>query len=360
MNREQDVLFSLLRASIHGITPKLGNVSRQEWIAVYQLAEANAVVALTFEGVSSLLQQEMLPRDILLKWLALSEQKKAHNRLCLSVLGEVVKLLDANDIPYAVLKGLGVAKNYPDFVLRDGGDIDLLIPTGDARVDDLLIGMGGVVVSKPGERLGLMYRGVYLQIHHTATHTKKRNNYLKSIFAVEKVDIDGLEVYIPSPQYMITHLLAHIDVHFVFEGIGLRHITDLYYFFTKYDAFYDKEMLRRGIKKMGIEPVTRFIMWIMSEKYELPDRFIPLEPLVSPFSEAVLENTVKGGNFGENAAFKTDLDRNRNIFVYKVDATLMIIRRQRLLKKIGVKATVKVILRPIKNIFSFLKTKPLR
>ncbi|MEG2318799.1 MAG: nucleotidyltransferase family protein, partial [Rikenellaceae bacterium] len=257
MNKEQDILFSLLAAAVRSQMPLLGDVSSEQWKEVFHLANVNAVVALTFEAISKLPKEKMPPQNVFMMWLAIAEQKKEHNRRCLEVLSEVICVFEANEVKYAVLKGLGVANDYPDFVLRDGGDIDLLIPTCDERADELLLKMGGKVTSRIDLRVGITYKGVYLQIHHTPTHYKKSNDYLKSIYDFQSVDIGGVDVVIPKPQFMILHLLLHIDRHLKVSGIGLRHITDLYFFFTKYEGQYDKILLQKEIKKLGIEPVSR-------------------------------------------------------------------------------------------------------
>ncbi|MEG1793630.1 MAG: nucleotidyltransferase family protein [Rikenellaceae bacterium] len=347
MNKEQDILFSLLAAAVRSQMPLLGDVSSEQWKEVFHLANVNAVVALTFEAISKLPKEKMPPQNVFMMWLAIAEQKKEHNRRCLEVLSEVICVFEANEVKYAVLKGLGVANDYPDFVLRDGGDIDLLIPTCDERADELLLKMGGKITSEMGFRLGITYKGVYLQIHHTPTHYKKRNDYLKSIYEFENVNIGGVNVVIPTPQFMILHLLLHIDVHIKAGGIGLRHITDLYFFFTKHIEKYDKEILQQGIKKLGLEPISRFLMWVLSSKYGLEDALLPLPPYENRYSNIFLENVVKGGNFGVNADIITDVDRSQCFFKRKTKAAMILFRRAILLRKIEVKISFLFIINPI-------------
>jgi len=98
------------------------------------------------------------------------------NRHKLSVYSEVKRLLEANGIEMAALKGMALAFTvYPDDGLRPMGDIDLLVEASQVfKARDLLSAHGGITHYVPRSALHeqvsahvrpVVYKGVMIELH---------------------------------------------------------------------------------------------------------------------------------------------------------------------------------------------------
>lgn len=218
----------------------------------------------------------------------------------------LTKLLESNDIPYAVLKGESVAAYYTQPQLRILGDVDFLIEE-DMRdtVEKLLLNNGYVSLSIPSAHHSIFRKyGAYFEMHWQAPgipegkigQTVRR--FLKGSLQ-ERV----LQAGEYGPFYTLTKerqglvLLLHMQQHLLHEGIGLRHLCDWAFYVnaTRQDAFWQESLLPR-LKEMGLLTFACVLTKTSAIYLELncPQWAAADEELC----KRLLEDILQGGNFG--------------------------------------------------------------
>ena len=139
MKQFEAVFLEILKAGMWGERPQVSE-GFDEWESVVRLAKSQSVlgvvaqVMLSDEDVSSHLPQDMKAR--LKKFLM--NNLLTHNLLN-NTLIKVVSTLREGGVESVLLKGQGLARNYPQPELRQCGDIDLYVGLENAeKAHDLL------------------------------------------------------------------------------------------------------------------------------------------------------------------------------------------------------------------------------
>lgn len=211
-----------------------------------------------------------------------------------------------------VLKGQGNAMMYPDPYMRTPGDVDLWIVPND--------GEGVVDIMRLCRKIS---PGCDLEYHHADLDVKDRtfvelhyrpsfnenlitNRRLQDYFiSVGReqtrniVDLpDGLgQICVPSDSFNRVFQLSHIMKHFLFEGIGLRHIIDYYYLLRRGTTDAEKREFVQIIKPLGMMKFARGLMFVMQHYLGLEEKFLLVEPN-ERIGRFIMGEVLKTGNFG--------------------------------------------------------------
>ena len=139
MKQHEEVFLELLRAGMWSRKPQVP-MGFAEWGSVVRLAKSQSVlgvvgqVMLSDEQIAAGMSQELKAK---VKKFVMSNML-THNLLN-NTLIKVVSTLREGGVESVLLKGQGLARNYPQPELRQCGDIDLYIGLNNGeRVHDLL------------------------------------------------------------------------------------------------------------------------------------------------------------------------------------------------------------------------------
>ena len=135
--------------------------------------------------------------------------------------------LDAEGIPYFIVKGAEVAQFYPVPAYRTMGDTDLVVHTEDReRVHAIMLAQGYENVSKFPDREWQYYQNkmefelhdhlVYAEVVNVDEHTAYFNDFWKY---VKDGELDW--------GFHFMFLLLHLRKHFMNSGVGFRQFMDL-------------------------------------------------------------------------------------------------------------------------------------
>ncbi len=241
------MLLSLLRPAISGKAVELCAVegaSAEQWTACYQTACKQGVMAMAFEGVMTLPEELLPPRQLKITWaLAVEKHERRYRRYCLTV----KKLSDfyaEHGIAMVQLKGSGLSTYYTTPSHREFGDIDIFTFSADrSKMSDAeahalantLMKQQGIIVTGEHECKHSMfsYEGIPIENHKmfidTGAYTlaERANQYLCRLLTPEKAELLGGEcsILIPSPQFNALFTLLHAMQHYG-SGISLHHVCD--------------------------------------------------------------------------------------------------------------------------------------
>jgi hypothetical protein len=128
LSREEEMLFALLRSSLHGGEVEhsyFQGATPDDWKQCYHLSVKQGVMALSWDGVVRLPRELQPPLAIKISWAANVEAyEKRYMKYCKTAV-ELSGFYSQHGIKTVVLKGVGLSTLYPIPHHREGGDIDI-------------------------------------------------------------------------------------------------------------------------------------------------------------------------------------------------------------------------------------------
>ena len=230
----------------------------------------------------------------------------------------LVSLLRQNGIEPVLLKGQGIAVNYPEPMLRECGDVDLYVgPENFCKACGLILGLESAkVVEHAAEselHLSVQYKKVLVEIHQTSAllKDKKQNEYYQSIAGkglsenLSPVIIDGAEVNTPADNFNAFYLFLHFLHHAIEGGIGLRQICDWALFLHSRAGRLDTSVIEQACGRLGISKCWQLYASIAVDYLGLPAAEMPFyKQGLAGQSAKVLALIFKDGNFGHSFDLK--------------------------------------------------------
>ena len=102
--------------------------------------------------------------------------------------------------------------------------------------------------------------------------------------------------YVPTTKFALAMQLAHIQRHFIEEGIGLRQITD-YCLLLKKSTAADRADLVAMMGGLGVRKFAAALMYVLQQIYNLDESQMLCPPDVQK-GKMLLDEILGGGNFG--------------------------------------------------------------
>ena len=133
---KQSLFFELIQVGIDQRALLSRVPSAKDWSVLYGLSVKQAVAGVCFYGVQRLPKEQRacLPESLKMQWLALATQIQARNELMNRRCVELQRMLEDEGMKGSILKGQGVATLYNLNMLRQSGDIDVLVDGGMEKV----------------------------------------------------------------------------------------------------------------------------------------------------------------------------------------------------------------------------------
>lgn len=244
-----NLLYELIRVAI-GRRDSLSRVpSAAEWSMLYGLAMKQTVAGVCFCGVQRLPKEQIveMPVRLKLQWFALATQIKARNELLNHRCVEVQRMLTEEGMKSCILKGQGVAKLYKirneELGVRNGVNLGLIGSRGSIDVwvdkvrDDVIDFVMQNAPTREFDQKHIhfhVFEDVDVEMHWIPVNMEspRFNRILVENFRKESsrqfANSSGKVCY-PTVDFQIVHQLLHVYAHYVYEGVGLRQMMDLYF-----------------------------------------------------------------------------------------------------------------------------------
>lgn len=293
MTKTQESTISLIKTSLTGQEPQVGDLSENEWLEVYAFAKEHGVSALCYHAVLQLPKDHQPPKKLLLQW-GLFYEKTIHRFKCQETAALELwgKAHDIN-INILILKGLSIAQHYPRPELRECGDIDIYC---FGKHDDInrWVENQGMKVDYENRRHSIF------TIHDTIVE-----NHRYFLYAGKSPEEIALEDFLVAEAQKALHdnpdsllfgtplgtavfFLKHAEKHFVFDrtNIQLRSLCD-WAMLLKSRTFSYSE-LKQAIAGNSIERFADMMTLLCTELFGLPE---DLCDDLEPFPEKVMADT---------------------------------------------------------------------
>ncbi len=350
-NRAERMFFDLLREAMWGcgVRPELyEGAGAAEWQIVLDTAVRQTVTGHIFDALSALPAGMMPPRDVRMKLLIHTDNIERFSARAAKVTAEVAAMYAREGLDCVLLKGLAAAAAYPVPEHRIQGDVDFYFPAGECeRAQKLLFGGRTDNMSHDERHYHETYRGILVENHSELTHfpgdryaglERDLNAMLKERMTLE---IDGMSVATPSPEFNVLFMLEHAAFHLPDVGLGLRHLCDWARQLWFYRDKIDRDRVAGVIRRYGFGRVANAFGLICVQRLGMPEELFPGELSRSRRArrdaDYVLRVIMDGGNFGRHFGIMKSSQRHWKLARWpkKVVSLLVFLRNRRKYRIVG-------------------------
>lgn len=325
MTESQTFLLSLVRMALWK-RPESLPTHKPDWSEVLALAQKQTLLGLVAEAVP-MLPDYLLPDP--------QSQKKLHamairiaktNSLLNRKVAEIKARMDSYGIHTVLLKGQGVALNYPNPISRQCGDIDIYV--GKSNFNRALSFLSPLSDSdyKYLKHFNIKEDGVDIEVHRIAEQLPgTKHDLLFQQWTVncleEKLprneEIGGISVNLPPVDFDSIYIMNHIWRHFMTGGIGLRQLCDWTMFLHRLHTDIDSNTLNSNLKNFGLTRAWHILSALVVQHLGLPKEECPLyNGQYENKSDRVLDIVWHDGNFGHHS-YPTQISDSTNIYKSK-------------------------------------------
>ncbi len=296
MTQSQQVLIGLLKKSLFNFEANIPD--NVDWQEVLEEAIFQSVVPFAYDATAGI---ENIPEEVLKKFKSHTVAVMFNNDKIVKAQGELCELFEKNDIKYAILKGLSIAKDYPKPDLRTLGDVDVLVRKNEyQKVKRFLIKNGYQLINNGDNHFHctLKKSDVVFELHFEMTDfpnlekavalKKQLDNALNQ---VKNVKFGNNEFESLSQLYQALSLLLHMERHISKDGLGLRQILDWGFFVLNNGDFFESKENVDVLKKYGLYNFA-IICTKLFNKYFLNQN------IENTTADALFDLSLKKGNFG--------------------------------------------------------------
>ena len=290
----------------------------KEWQALYTMAHRQTLLGVAYNAIARLPKESQPPRLLMLLWARDAEAIRGKNRLFNQESARYTQLFAERGFRSAILKGQANARLYPDPFSRQPGDIDIYVPGGFEKIQELLLSLGlqGLKHLTPDyhDIEFVDEKGVLVEVHHkptSATYAVRLNKTYDEILKVLEPELENLTLtpegfYSPSIRFALLMQLVHLYKHALLSGVSLRQYMD-YYMLLTHSTEADRQYTWEFAKKIGMRQGCAAIMGVLGRVFKLPQDKMLCKPSKF-FSRILYRATFAEGDFGAKKTYK------RNVF----------------------------------------------
>ena len=240
-----DTLFHLLRLAVNSTATESINFEGVSWQSVYALARKQGVLAIAFDGLTKLFEQDKefaksFPQSLKLQWINAVFSIERRYDYSREVCAELAEKWAEQGINTLCLKGFAFSTYYPISNHRECGDFDCYLYDNYAKGNAIARELGAKVNDGWYKHSEMIYRKVMIENHRfivavrNGKKTKKLHQLLDNLARnEERKPIFDTKIEMPSAMFNALFLNYHSLTHFLSEGIRLRHILDWALFLKK-------------------------------------------------------------------------------------------------------------------------------
>lgn len=284
------------------------NPTEEEWQEANRMAEKQALTGVLFYAVEKVNGEEkaaMPPMPLFYQWLGDTLQIENRNKEVNYAAEQLTRIFKGGGLRSCVLKGQGIARLYPKPERRQSGDIDLWVEGGREKVLKFLkcscLGIGHVVIHHVDARI---IDGIDTEIHFIPVYAcnpflhYKLQKFFQRYSDAQFSNYDKeLGFSYPTLSFNAVYILAHIYMHFLYEGIGLRQIIDYYYVLTNMSSD-ERELARKNIQEVGLRKFASAVTYVLETVCGMDCSF-SVAQMNEKRGSLLLDEIMLSGNFGK-------------------------------------------------------------
>ena len=236
----------------------------------------------------------------------------------------LTRLFELQGHKTSILKGQANARLYPNPLCRQSGDIDIYVDGGEDNVLETLHNIGLIDKTNIGQyegednasksyhhiHLPTNENGIDVEIHFLPSSgvwnpfaNKRLQKFLKNEIKADCVMVeDGF--WVPSLKFALVMQMAHIQKHYMDEGVGFRQVIDYFYLLkTSRNEDTDNRCVDELLRNFGLRKMAGALMWVLKEILGLDENLL-ITSTDERRGKMLLRDILHGGNFGHYAEEK--------------------------------------------------------
>lgn len=313
MSQTEQQFFALLRSGLwNNPVDESLFTGETEWSAILKMASMQTVSGVIYDGISTLPLNQQPPLEIMRRLFQTVIHIEQNNQLLNDRLNRIVILFQSEAIYPILLKGQGVALNYPNPSHRQCGDIDLYIGKKDYRkAFKLFVENNRLEIEEleSYKHYHIQWDGVIIEFHRIVEQlpdpfkNKKFQQWTRYHLQKCKSDtwlLGQTEVLLPSANFNAVYIFNHALLHFISDGIGFRQLCDWILYLHKYYGKIDRSELMNDLKDFGLLRAWQIFGSVAVHELGLPKEEFPFytEKFREISQRILLEDILLTGNFG--------------------------------------------------------------
>lgn len=239
MNLTQETFLKLTRIAIGHITPN--SISPQIlWNDLYTIALEQGLSAIVLDGINKCFEKGIkidIDFQTKMEWIGLVQQMERQYQLYEKNIKELEAFYREHGIRMMVLKGYGLAQNYPIPCHRPCGDVDIYLFGDQEKADKLLHEKLGITIDKSHHHHTVFrFKDETVENHydflnvHVRPSNKRIEKKLKELADLDVNDNFDDNIIFPSVEFNAIYLLRHCASHFASTEMTVRQILDWGFF----------------------------------------------------------------------------------------------------------------------------------
>lgn len=259
--------------------------SVSDWDRLFQCACKHNVVPLIFDAFDFLPREVQPPLSNRMKWMGETAAAEDNLDAVVGALSGLLEFFNKRGFRTMVLKGLSIARYYPQPNHRVSSDIDLYMFDDRDEADSALIKEFGIDIqgSDHGHHSNFTFEGVSIEnhcdflAHRTFGGNKECNALLKELIEKECEEgvFRGNRIFTATPTFNAIYLIRHQQVHFTGEPFSLRQLCDWFFFLRQEHDNIDWDYVTKVYERFKMTRFVDVINSIMVSKFGLPEDWIP-------------------------------------------------------------------------------------
>lgn len=322
------ILATLIRIAIGSNNIHNLATSNIVWQNVYDLARKQGVLAIAFDGLMKLFEQDKefaksFPQSLKLQWInavfSIEQRYEKQLKVCTKLTNEWEK----QGIKTLCLKGFAFSSYYPIPSHRECGDFDCYLYDNYSKGNDIAQQLGAKVDDNWYKHSEIFYHKVMIENHRyivavrSGKKTKELHKLLDNIAQSEGTEpIFNTKIEMPSAMFNALFMNYHSLEHFLSEGIHLRHILDWALFIKKEQSNFDWSRFYHLCEEYNMRAFVDCITTIAVQFFKI-QIVNPQITITSPYAKRVLISIIEDDSaiFSQNiGAWHKRIMLIRNIF----------------------------------------------
>lgn len=303
----EERFFQLLQIAVgHDVSEKF-ELSDDEWAVIYRMASEQSVLSVVLQAADTLSNVgQKPPMSLLYQWIGEGEQIRQHNQRVDNQCEQLSSWFKKRGFSNSIIKGQGVARLYPNPNLRQPGDIDIWV---DGKRDEIVKLMRsnfiGVTYVDYVNCHASFFTDTEVEVHFRPTWffnpfvNWKVQKWIRKSKTEQMAHFDEQVGFnYPTVEFNLVFSLIHICRHVLFEGIGLRQMTD-YYYILQHSTADERQKAFGLLRKFGVGKFAGAVMYVMQHVYGLEESLMLCE-VDEKHGKMLLAEILRGGNFGQH------------------------------------------------------------
>ncbi len=288
-------LFALLRMALWQRgenTDIFDGITEAEWSDVYAAALAQGVLAIAFDGAMMLPEPMQPDLDNKIQWgYNVEHIEKVYARQ-IDTASSLTRLFAGDGIRTMIMKGISVARYYPNPSHRQFGDIDIYLMGDYAKGNRIIAAKEIPIKYEYFVHSEFRFNGVNVENHELFVNAdvNRTGAYVQRELTRLVADIRPhptiAGAYAPSPEFDALFLTRHATWHYARECIRLRDLCDWALFLHHEADNMDKAEVIRMLRESGLERYASIVTTIC-RKYLGLDKTLPFADGYDDLAERV-------------------------------------------------------------------------